>query len=323
MLESTLEPKAIAKLARAKGFPAVGVADRANLFAAMELGAACVAAGVQPVVGVLLPVCRPAAEGPLRPGARQSIDHLVLFAQNEAGWRNMLSLVSDAHVNPAAHEGCVALDRLEAHAEGLICLTGGADGAVTKLLAEGQGDAAAAYFDRLHAAFGDRLFAELARVNDPVCDAAESLLIALADARDVPLVAADPVRFAEPGDHEAHDVMGCVRDGDYLETQGRAVSNPEWWFVDRAAAEARWADLPDALANTEVVAKRCAFAPPKRKPILPRLLPDVAAEDAQLMADSRAGLAARLGGEVPAAYAERLDFELDVIARMGFLGLLS
>lgn len=114
--------------------------------------------------------------------------------------------------------------------EGLICLTGAGEGALVRLLAEGQASEAAAYLDRLEDIFGDRLYIELARRGDAAEEAAEGALIDLAWARELPLVATNPACFAEPDFRDAHDVMLCIANGAYVESADRPRSSPEAWM---------------------------------------------------------------------------------------------
>ncbi len=318
MLDSTIEVKALAKACRARGLPAIGLTDRGNLFAAMAFSNACMDVGVQPVIGTLLPVVRDMPPGSLRPGAKPPVDHLVLFARDSGGWQNLLSLVSDAHLKDPG-----TLDRLAGRTEGLIALTAGPDGALARLLAEGQAEEADSLARRLQALFADRLYIEISRTADPVETASEEGLIDLAHALGTPLVATNPARFLEPGGHAAHDVMLCIAEGQYLESADRRRSNPQHYLASAEEMAARFADLPEALEMTAHVARRTAFALKKRDPVLPKLVADPEAEKATLRTLAEEGLAARLAdlpGTDPAPYHARLDFELDIIGRMGFAG---
>ena len=319
MLDSTIEPKALAKACAQRGFPAVALTDRGNLFAAMAFSRACMDVGVQPLIGVALPIVRTVAPGSLRPGTLPPTDHLPLIVQNDAGWRNLLALVSAAHLDG---EGDLA--RLDGRTEGLLALTGGADGALTRLLAQGQTDDARALALRLQALFGDRLFVEISRTGDAVENASEAALVALAYRLGAPLVATSIARFLEPEGHEAHDVMLCIADGAYVESPERRRSNALHVLPASAAEMAlRFADMPEAIANCALVARRCAFALKKREPVLPKLVPDAAEERRALQTLAAEGLAKRLTaipGSDPAPYRERLDFELGVIEDMGFPG---
>ncbi len=359
MLDGAIEPKAIAKQAAKLGFPATALTDRNGLYAAMAFSDAAKAAGVQPVIGAMLAVCRPDTPD----GVTAPIDWLALYAQDTTGYDNLCALVSASHlerpVELAAH---VPLSVLEGRTDGLLALTAGGEGALARLFAEDQSARAEAYADRLEVLFPGRLYVEIARRNDAVETAAEESLIELAYARNLPLVATNPCCFADSAFSQAHDAMLCIAHSTYLETEDRLRTCPEAWMKPAKVMQHLFADLPEAIANTLVVAQRCAVAAPTRKPILPSLAGDPEAEAEALRVDARAGLEARLKriaeltrrsvstsldtngsgeganthppfvpseveGRAPRAdqdwttpYRDRLEFELDVIIQMGFPG---
>ena len=319
MLEGAIEPKGMAKLAKERGFPAIAIADRNGLYGAVMFAKACFDEGIQPIIGTLLGVARD-AEGRL-------VDYLPLYAQDEAGYDNLCHLVSKAHLDrPLEFDPHVQLSDLEGFTDGLIALTGASEGGLTRLLAEGQTVHAEALADRLQALFPGRLYVELARRGDTVEEAAEAALIDLAYARDLPLIASNPANFAEPHMHKAHDAMLCIAGSTHVDVEDRAKSNPEGYVKTASLMDEAFADLPEAMANTLVVAQRCAFAPPYRKPILPSLAGDLEGEARMLAEDARKGLEARLApyGEISEeerqVYFARLDFEVGIINQMGFPG---
>ena len=328
MLDGAIEPKAIAKRAQELGFPAAALTDRNGLYAAMAFADAAREAGVQPVVGAMLGLCRPD-----RPeGTAPVLDWLALYAQDEEGYRNLCDLVSRAHLDrPLDHAPHVGFETLEGRTNGLLALTAGGEGGLARLFAEDQPDAALAYADRLAALFPDRLFIELVRRLNEVEGRAEPALLDLAYDRGFPLVATNPCCFAEQAFGEAHDALLCIANSTYLASEDRPRSSPDLWMKPARDMRVLFADLPEAIANTLVVAERCAVAAPKRKPILPSLAGDPDAEAAKLRADARAGLEMRLR-RIEASpsrereenwkdpYRDRLEFELDVIIQMGFPG---
>ncbi len=311
-----MEPKTVAERSARLGFPAVAVTDRNGLYGVMPFSEACFAKGVQPIIGTMLAVARPREIG-----GEAAIDWLALLAQDERGYANLCKLVSTAHLDrPLEQQPHVAFSLLDEYAEGLIALTAGSEGALARLIADGQQIKAEAYLDRLQALFSERLYIELSRRHDPVEKAAEAALIDLAYARELPLVATNPAAYPDPAFHAAHDAMLCIANSAYVESADRISSSPDAWLKDGAAMAELFADLPEALANTAVIAQRCAIAAPSRKPILPRLSDH---EDEQLRRDAHAGLQDRLKGrneEDRQRYVERLDYELDVITGMGFAG---
>ena len=319
MLEGAIDPKAMAKLAKERGFPAVAIADRNGLYGAVMFANACKAEGIQPIIGTLLGVARD-KEG-------KQVDYLPLYAQEEAGYDNLCHLVSKAHLErPLEYEPHVAMVDFDGHTDGLIAFTGASEGALTKLLAEGQQSHAEALLDRLQGLFPDRLYVELARRGNDVEERAEAALVELAYARDLPLVATNPANFAEPHMHKAHDAMLCIAGSTHIDAEERARSNPESYVKTYHMMEEAFDDLPEAVENTLVVAQRCAYAPPYRDPILPSLAGDLKGEARMLEEDARKGLEARLepygemSEEERQVYFDRLKFEVDIINQMGFPG---
>jgi DNA polymerase-3 subunit alpha len=323
MLEGAMEPKAIAKQAKRLDFPAAALTDRNGLYAVMPYSDACIAEGVQPIVGTLLGVARPGrAEG--KPAA---IDWLALYAQDETGYRNLCALVSEAHLGrPVEEVAHVPFDALRGRTDGLIALTAGGEGALARLIAEEQRAPAIEILDGLEALFPGRLYIELSRRGDAIEQAAEAALIDLAYARNLPLVATNPAAYAEAHFHAAHDAMLCIAQSSHIDRDDRVHSSSEAWIKPAAEMRALFADLPEAIENTAVIARRCAFSAPQRRPILPRTAGDLDAEADQLRRDSRAGLAVRLAvyeditEDERKLYADRLEFEIDVIVGMGFPG---
>ncbi len=304
MLDGAIDPKAFAKLAKERGFPGIAITDRNGLYASVSFASACAENGVQPIVGTMLAVARPNASDSGGP-----IDWLALYAQNDAGWLNLCDLVSRSHLDrPLELEPHVALADLEGRTDGLIALTAAGEGALARLLAEGKAEAAGDYLGQLQSLFANRLYIELARRGDPVEEAAEAALIDLAYASDVPLVATNPANFAEPQFHAAHDAMLCIAHSTHIDAADRPRSSPEAWVKSAPMMEELFADLPEATANTLVVAQRCAIAPPKRKPILPSLAGDAEAEARMLADDARAGLEARLAPYGPLEAEERQTY---------------
>ena len=133
MLEGAMEPKTIAERVAKLGFPAVALADRNGLYGAMAFSEACMAKGVQPIVGAMLGVARPGEIG-----GEAAIDWLALLAKDEQGYANLCKLVSQAHLDrPVEQEPHVEFPRLEGLSDGLIAMTAGSEGALVRLIADG------------------------------------------------------------------------------------------------------------------------------------------------------------------------------------------
>ncbi|MGB8275658.1 MAG: DNA polymerase III subunit alpha [Alphaproteobacteria bacterium] len=331
--EGAIKIKALATLCRAHAMPAVAVTDRSNLFGVLEFGQACAEVGVQPIVGCVLGIAR----GPGAAGANRAPepDDLVLLVQNETGYRNLIKLVSRAYLATEVTERPqVSAADLAAHTEGLIALTGGPGGGVGRLLGEGQLEAAEDLLSSLARLLPGRLYVELMRHGLEVENRIEPALLELAYRHDLPLVATNDVYFADAGMFEAHDVLICIADGRVLSDPDRRRFTPDHRFKSAAEMRALFADLPEAVDNTLVIARRCAYLPEAREPLLPSYPTAGGRDEAEeLRANATAGLARRLEAHVlrpghseeerehaVRSYWQRLDYELDVIAQMGFAG---
>ena len=323
LLEGAVRPDELARLAREMRMPAVAVADTNNLFGVYEISEALAKAGIQPIVGVTLSVDLGGGE---TSATRRTYPSIALLVKDEGGYVQLSKLLSSAYleVEPGElpHAGA---DRLAAHADGLIALTGGRNGPVNRLLAEGQPEAAEAVLDRLSAIFGNRLYIELQRHGLANERAGEDMLIALAYAKGLPLVATNDVHFGRPDMYEAHDALLCIADGTFIDVEDRRRVTPEHRFKSAEEMVALFADLPEAIENTMEIARRCAFRPKKRNPILPVFVPDSGlTPPEELRAQAEAGLKRRLAEHGMFApektYWERLQFELNVIIGMDFPG---
>ena len=311
-----MEPKVIAERAAKLGFPAVALNDRNGLYAAMAFTEACIAKGVQPIVGAMLAVARPPETG------SAGVDWLVLLAKDEQGYGNLCHLVSSAHLDrPVELDPHVPFAALEKANEGLIALTAGSEGALgAAAVRRPEGSRPGLSRSPAGPVPGPPLHRDHPPQRPGRRGCRKMRSIELAFERNLPLVATNPAAYSDPSFHAAHDAMLCIAQSAYIESNDRQTSSPEAWLKDSAAIAELFVDLPEALANTAVIARRCAVGAPKRRPILPRLSDQ---EDEQLRADAHAGLDLRLAGrseEDKAPYRERLDFEIDVITRMGFAG---
>jgi DNA polymerase-3 subunit alpha len=318
--EGAIKPDRIAALARELGMPAVAITDTANLFGALEFSQYCTGKGVQPIIGCQISLSRPERAG--LPG-----DPVVLLAQTEIGLANLQRLSSAGFITSDPADPQLDFDNVAAQAEGLFLLTGGTRGPIARLLSEGREADAAAFVARMREAFPDRIAMELHRHGTGLERAIEPGLITLADRFGLPLVATNECFFAAPAMYEAHDALLCIAGGRLLSEADRRRVTPEHYFKSAAQMRALFADLPDACDNTLAIAKTCSVMAETRKPLLP-VCPKVrpgTTEEETLRAMAAEGLVRRMDAigadsAARARYETRLDYELGVIATMGFPG---
>ena len=316
--------KKLSDLCKSADMPAIAVTDTNNMFSALEFSVTLSDAGIQPILGCQVDFTYQKAapgEKPRTPAP------LVLLAQSEAGYENLMKLNSCLYLDKGHQLPQVTIDELEQFSDGLICLSGGPNGPIGLLLQQGQRPAAEELMQRLKAIYPNRLYVELQRHpgegGQPEAEkTTERGHIEMAYAMDLPLVATNDVYFPKTEMYEAHDALICIAEGAYVDqAEGRRRLTAQHYFKSQQEMVTLFADLPEAIENTVEIAKRCAFMAYRRDPILPKFADD---EVAELRRQANEGLQARLA-VIPHAvsvedYQKRLDFELDIIEGMGFPG---
>jgi DNA polymerase-3 subunit alpha len=333
LLEGALPVAKLAKLAEADRQPALALTDTDNMFGGLEFSEKLSGIGIQPIVGCSLAVdfgdLDHGSRAPTSPSLR-TFPRIVLIAARAEGYRNLMRLTSRAFLDHPAHEAAhLKLDWLEGLTDGLIALTGGPAGPIDRAVRAGQTPLIATRADALEKLFGTSLYVELQRHGTAEERAAEAVLVDLAYTRGLPLVATNEPYFATADDYEAHDALLCIAEGRLLAEAERRHLTPEHRFKTRAEMTKLFADLPEALASTVEIARRCSFRPRTHKPILPRFLPGETGRDdeaAELRRRAALGLEARLAhhgtapGHTLEDYQTRLAYELGIIEKMKFPG---
>ena len=336
LLEGALPLKKILGKAVADDQPAIAITDTNNLFVALEFSQKALGDGLQPIIGCQLSIDMEDGGTEKRAGqsGNSAYPAIVLLAADAAGYERLVDMVSRAYLggdsSQAVHICMSWLEELGT--DGLIVLTGASKGPVDLAFKEGhraQGEARLLELKRL---FGDRLYVELQRHGE-FDRSHERRMVALAYEHDVPLVATNEAFFPSRDDYEAHDALMAVAHNAIVSDDSRFRLTPDHYLKSRAEMQSLFADLPEALASTVEIARRCAFVLDTRKPILPRFTggtddpPEAErAEALELRRQAEEGLDGRLAalGMAPGYeekdYRDRLEFELGVIERMKFPG---
>ncbi|WP_424813997.1 DNA polymerase III subunit alpha [Roseococcus sp. YIM B11640] len=321
--EGAIKLGKLVDLAVGAGMPAVALTDTANLFGALEFAQTASGKGVQPIMGCQLWLSR-AASGEDRPDAlRAGADIVTALAMDAQGWDNLQRLSSQGWLNDDnSGRPALTMRQLLDHAPGIFLMTGGDGGPLSRLLAEGKGAQAARFLAELREAFPDRLAVELMRHDTERQKALEPGLLRLADDAALPIVATNDVYFAKPEMHLAHDALLCIAEGRLVAEADRRRVTEHHWFKPAAQMRALFADLPEACDNTLAIARMCTVMAESKKPelpICPKVLPG-STETETVAVMAREGLAKRFPEGVPKEHAERLEYELGVIDKMGFSG---
>ena len=332
VVDGMLRIDALAAAARADGQGALAISDLNNLFGAVKFYSACRGQGVKPIIGVDV-LMEP--NGGLPGGDRQA-SRLLLLVQDTPGYLNLCELLARGWVSNAQRaQAWIKWDWLPELGQGLIALSGGDLGAVGLALMSGEAERARAMAERLAAIFPGRFYVELQRAGLPAHEPHVRAAAALAAQLRLPVVATHPVQFLHADDFDAHEARVCIAEGETLANPRRIKRfSRDQHFKTQAQMEALFADLPSALANTVQIAQRCNLSLVLGKPQLPDFpTPLVDGQrmpiEAYFREASHQGLERRLAALYPDAvrreqerphYAERLEFELAVIVKMGFPG---
>ncbi len=324
MLEGALKIRETAERCVRYRQPALAITDTNNLCGALEFCETVAGEGVQPIIGVTLTMD---LEGPRQPGQihKDPDGTLVLLAQDEAGYGNLMDLSSACYLEIESTDyPHLKASRLDGNTEGVIALTGGQDGVLNKLIKDGRMAEAESWLSRLMTLFPDRLYVEIQRHTPEESAATEAGLLDLAYKHNLPLVATNEPYFLDPDMHKAHDVLLAMSESTYVLEKDRRKLSLHHYFKSSEEMVNLFSDLPEAIENTLQIAQRCAYRVPKHAPILPSFGDGSYSEDDILDSQAKKGLEKRLSevelAEPREAYFERLEFELNIIKNMGFPG---
>ena len=337
LAEGAITIKELASACDKLDMPAVGITDTANLFGALEASLALSAKGIQPIVGCQLYL----ESDDMQP------DTLPLIVQTKQGYQNLLKIISKAYLNSRHVDLPVAdWDTLAQFHDGLIVLTGGVTWAaydpalgiplpgVNRLLLKQKTLEAKAYIQRLQSIYQDRLYIELTRHGLREERALEPQLLAFAKDLHIPIVATNHAYFLDADKFPAHDAFLCIAEGKFVNQDARRRITEHHRFKPIDEMKALFKDLPEALDNTVVIAKRCSFMPQPHAPILPPFDCSEGKNEADKLREmAREGLVRRMQNnvyssdmtpeaklEIDQKYTARLESELDMIIQMGFPG---
>ncbi|HET9716346.1 MAG TPA: DNA polymerase III subunit alpha [Pseudolabrys sp.] len=332
LLEGALTIARLAELAKADHQPALALTDTDNMFGALEFSEKMAGSGIQPIIGCALAVDFGDTDQGSRNGHVQARpSRIVLLAARPEGYRSLMRLSSRSFLDSPPNEPPrVKIEWMENETAGLIALTGGPAGPIDGAIAAGQHHLGASRLAALMKLFDDRLYIELQRHGTAAERVAEPVLIDFAYERGVPLVASNEPYFATSQDYEAHDALICIAEGRLIAENDRRQLTPEHRFKSRGEMVELFADLPEAVASSVEISRRCSFRPRTHQPILPRFSVggdgEALDEASELRKRAEAGLERRLqtagvaSGHTVDEYRERLDFELNVIHRMKYPG---
>ena len=321
LLDGASRVKELIDSAKAMGQTAIAITDHGVLYGAVDFYATARAAKINPVLGCemyMAPRSRHDREG----RTDRDPNHLILLARNDAGYRNLIKLVSTAHLEGYYYKPRIDRELLAEHAEGLICLSACLGGELPQAILRGD-MAAAETVARDHAEiFGaDNYFLELQDHGIPEEETVRAGLVEIARRTGLPLVATNDSHYIKPEDAEAHDILLCLQTGARREEEKRfRFSGPAYYLASTQQMRERFAAYGEAVANTMAIANRCHVEIPLGQNLLPTYspIPEGLDADTYLHELCEAGVRERYADAVNDEVRQRLDMELDVIRETGF-----
>ena len=303
------------------GMPALALTDHGALYGAVPFYQAATAAGIKPIIGVetyVAPRSHQSREGK----ADTNPYHLILLAKNETGYRNLIELITRAHLDGYWYKPRIDKELLAAHSEGLIGTSSCLSGEVLRRLAEGDEKGAEQAADDYRSILGDGNF--YIEVQDHGVTDQRRLhpqLVELARRLKIPLLATNDTHYTVPDQHEAHDLLLCIQTNANVDTPGRMRFDTNEFFL-KSPAQMRalfGGELPDAMDNTLRVAEQVDLRLEFDRLRLPDFpVPDGDTPSSWLRKACDVGLAERYGDRLTDEVRHRLDYELGIIDRMGY-----
>ena len=316
-----------------EGMPAIAITDHGNVFGAYDFNKKANAAGVKPIIGIeayVAPESRfekkrvkwaDGGEDDVSGGGAYT--HMTILAENNVGLSNLFKLSSLASLEGYYYKPRMDRDLLSKYASGLIATTGCPGGEIQTRLRMGAYKEAIAAASEFRDIFGaENFYLEVMDHGIDIETRVKSDLLKLGKELGLPLLATNDLHYTHHADAASHEALLCVQSGSTLADPKRfKFDNSEFYLKSAAEMRRLFSDIPQACDNTLLVAERCNIKMRENENLLPQYsVPAGETEDSWLRKESNKGLLARLEGKVDAAYQERLDYELDVMIKMGFPG---
>ncbi|HYL69981.1 MAG TPA: DNA polymerase III subunit alpha, partial [Candidatus Dormibacteraeota bacterium] len=321
LLDGAARIRQLVERARVMGQPAVSITDHGVLYGVVDFFAAAREAGVKPVIGCEMYMA-PRSRHDREARTDRDPSHLILLARNTTGYRNLIRLVSTAHLEGHYYKPRIDKELLAEHSEGLICLSACLGGEVPQAILRGDMAGAETVARQHMEIFGkDAYFLELQDHGMPEEATVREGLLEISRRTGLPTVCTNDSHYIDAEDAEAHDILLCLQTGARREEEKRfRFSGNSFYLANTGEMQQRFAAYPDALANTVAIAAMCDVDIPLGRNLLPTYQPIPAGQDADsyLRELCEQGLIERYGDGITREARERLAMELDVIAQTGF-----
>ncbi len=333
MLDGAARVEELVQEVARQGMPAIAITDHGNVFGAYEFNKQAKKAGVKPIIGIEAYVAPESRFDKKRvkwaDGGEDDVSgggaytHMTILAENNTGLSNLFKLSSLASLEGFYYKPRMDRQLLSQYSEGLIATTGCPGGEIQTKIRMGAYKDALTAASELRDLFGkENFYLEIMDHGIDIENRVKADLLKLAKELGLPLLATNDLHYTKHEDAGAHEALLCVQSGSTIADPKRfKFENSEFYLKSAAQMRQLFSDIPEACDNTLLIAERCNITMRENENLLPKFeVPDGQTEDSWLRSLAEKGLVERMGGTVPPEYKERLNYELDVMIKMGFPG---
>ena len=333
MLDGAARVDELVKEVANQGMPAIAITDHGNVFGAYEFNKKAIAAGVKPIIGIEAYVAPESRFDKRRvkwaDGGEDDVSgggaytHMTLLAENNQGLSNLFKLSSLASLEGYYYKPRMDRDLLSKYGKGLIATTGCPGGEIQTRLRMGAYKEAKQAASELRDIFGaENFYLEIMDHGIDIETRVKADLLKLGKELGLPLLATNDLHYTNHEDAASHEALLCVQSGSTLADPKRfKFENNEFYLKSAKEMRKLFSDIPEACDNTLLIAERCNITMRENENLLPQYsVPKGETEDSWLRKESNIGLLEKLDGKVEPKYQERLDYELEVMIKMGFPG---
>jgi len=311
--ESTLKIKKLVNLAKKNNMPALAITDNNNMFGVFEFAQECINNNIQPIIGTSINL--------IDIQIKNTISQLSFLVKNETGYKNLIYLSSLSYLNKNRDVG-ISIADIEGHTEGLFCFLGGEFNPL--LILHNQNKQTDDFINTLKKLFNNNLLFELQRINDSDIDSFEDELIRKSHKFNIPLIGTNNIKFGEVDEFSAHDALLCVAQKTTINSGNRKTSNNQIAFKNNEQMLDIFSDIPEILENNFNVAISCSYYPREVLPKLPKFKNNLNLSESDLLVKIASnGLDKKIKENKileKKNYKERLNYEIEIINKMGFAG---
>jgi DNA polymerase III subunit alpha len=299
--------------------PALAITDHGAMYGVIEFYQACLERGIKPIIG---------CELYLAPGSRlqhsgghEELSHLVLLAENETGYQNLIKVVTDTHLNGFYYKPRADFELLAQYSEGLIATTACIQGEIPRRILQEDETSARQYLGQLQEIYGPaNVYLEMQQHGIPEQQRVNEAIVRIARDNNTPVIATNDTHYVNRQDARMHDVLLCIQTDSTMQQPKLRFPNDEFYLKSADEMAAVFPENPEALSNTIEIMERCNLEFELGQLNMPRLdVPEGYTREEYLRRLCEDNIETRYGGR-PAEVLERLDYELEVIAKSEYTG---